>query len=268
MGVINVTPDSFSDGGDFADPSRAAAHARQMAVQGADLVDLGGESTRPGSRPVSQDEELARLLPVVESLGAGFPLPLSVDTSKAPVARACLERGFSVVNDVTAGQADPQILEVAAEFGAYVILMHMQGTPRTMQDSPSYGDVVEEVCGFLAGRARAALAAGVPRDRVLLDPGIGFGKALEHNLALLQAVPRIRALGYPVVVGASRKSMFKGLLGLEDPKARDRASADLTAVLAFLGADVVRVHEVPQNLEAARVGDAVRRGGRPPTTTA
>lgn len=266
MGVVNVTPDSFSDGGDFADASAAAEQATRLAKQGADIIDIGGQSTRPGSAGVSQEQELGRVLPVADALGPDFPVPLSVDTSKAPVARACLERGFSVVNDVTAGRSDPQTLSVAAEFGAYVVLMHMQGSPRTMQEAPTYSDVVEDVATFLAGRAEAAESAGVPRGRVLLDPGIGFGKTLEHNLALLRSVPRLKELGYPLVLGASRKSLFKGLLGIDDPKSRDRATADVTAVLAFLGADVIRVHEVPRNLEAARLGEALRRGRAAVTT--
>jgi dihydropteroate synthase len=268
MGVLNITPDSFSDGGDFAAVSAAADHARLLERQGADLLDLGAESTRPGSLGVGADEELRRLLPVVRAIEDDVHLPLSVDTSKAEVARACLESGFTLVNDVTAGRHDPGMLPLVAEFDAYVVLMHMQGTPRTMQEAPAYEDVVEEVMAFLRERVEAAVAAGVRRQRVLVDPGIGFGKTLEHNLQLLRAVPRLRSLGQPVVVGASRKSMFAGLLGLEAPKDRDRATADLSAILAFLGADVLRVHEVPQNLAAARVGDAVRRGAVPPTTKA
>jgi len=258
MGVVNVTPDSFSDGGDLQGAGAAAGYVRSLAGQGADLVDIGGESTRPGSAPVPVEEELRRVVPVAEALAGAPPCPLSVDTSKAPVARACLERGFAVVNDVTAGRNDREILGVAAEFGAYVVLMHMQGDPATMQRAPAYTDVVEEVAAFLRGRAEAALEAGVARDRILVDPGIGFGKTLDHNLALLRAVPRLRALGYPVVLGASRKSMFKALLGLEEPKARDDATAALSCLLAYLGASVLRVHEVPNNLRAARFGDALR----------
>lgn len=266
MGVVNVTPDSFSDGGDFVAGPDGAAQARRLAAEGADIIDIGGESTRPGSSGVSAEQELARVLPVADALGPDFAVPLSVDTSKATVARACLERGFTVVNDVTAGRNDPQTLRVAAEFGSYVVLMHMLGAPATMQEEPQYRDVVEEVCAFLAGRAEAAEAAGVPHDRVILDPGIGFGKTLGHNLALLGAVPRLKQLGYPLLVGASRKSLFKGLLGIEEPRDRDRATADLSAVLAFLGVDVLRVHELPANLEAARIGDALRRGKSVPTT--
>ncbi len=268
MGVVNVAPDSFSDGGDFATATGAADQTRLMARQGADLIDIGGESTRPGSAGVRLEDELRRVLPVVDALGPRFPVPLSVDTSKAGVARACLERGFTVVNDVTAGRNDPDILSVVREFGAFVVLMHMQGTPRTMQEAPAYSDVVEEVAAFLRERAAAAEAAGIARGRILIDPGIGFGKTLDHNLQLMRGVPRLKALGYPVVVGASRKSFFKGLLGLDDPKDRDRATADVSAVLAYLGADVLRVHAVPGNLEGARIGDALREGKEPVTTTA
>lgn len=259
MGVLNVTPDSFSDGGDFASTQAAAAHARRLAAEGADLIDIGGESTRPGSKGVSVETELARVVPVFEALGGGLPAALSVDTTKAAVARACLERGATLVNDVSAGRFDPGILDEVAAAGPYLVLMHMQGNPQTMQADPTYKDVVSEVVAFLQERAEAAAARGVARDRIIVDPGIGFGKTLEHNLALLRAVPRLKSLGFPVMVGASRKSLFKALLGLEEPKARDAATAQLTAVLAAQGVDIVRVHEVPSNLRAARLGDSLRR---------
>jgi dihydropteroate synthase len=258
MGVVNVTPDSFSDGGDFAGVEAACAHGRLLAEQGADLVDIGGESTRPGSQGISLEEELRRVLPVVERAAREIAVPLSVDTTKAEVARRCLEAGASVVNDVSAGRLDPGVVDAARDAGAYLVLMHMKGTPRTMQEDPTYTDVVAEVCAFLNERAQFARSRGVARGRIIIDPGIGFGKKLEHNLALLRAIPALKALGYPVLVGASRKSMFKALLAIDDPKARDGATASLTSVLAAAGVDILRVHEVPRNLEAARVGDQFR----------
>jgi dihydropteroate synthase len=259
MGVVNVTPDSFSDGGDFALAEAAADQARRLAGEGADIVDIGGESTRPGSQGVSREAELARVGPVFDRLQEGLPAALSIDTTKSAVARACLARGAKIVNDVSAGRVDPLIFDEVAAAGAYLVLMHMQGTPRSMQENPSYRDVVAEVLTFLKERAEAACARGVLPDRIIVDPGIGFGKTLEHNLALLRAVPRLKALGFPVLVGASRKSLFKALLGLEAPKARDEATAYLTTFLAAQGVDIVRVHEVPSNLRAARLGDALRR---------
>ncbi len=258
MGVVNVTPDSFSDGGLFERAAAAAQHSRRLFSEGADIVDIGGESTRPGSSGVSLQEELRRVVPVFDALGKGFPGALSVDTTRMEVARACLARGASMVNDVSAGRTDPEILRAAAAADAYLVLMHMQGTPKEMQKAPHYLDVVKEVSGFLVERAEAAEAEGVGRDRIIIDPGVGFGKTLEHNLALLKALPALKRAGYPVMVGASRKSMFKALFGIEDAAARDGATAQLTAVLAASGVDIVRVHEVPLNRQAAALGDQFR----------
>jgi dihydropteroate synthase len=258
MGVLNVTPDSFSDGGEFEAPDAAAAHAHRLAEEGADIVDIGGESTRPGSTGVSIEDELSRVIPVFERLGKAFPVPTCVDTTKGQVARECLRRGARLVNDISAARRDPAVIDAAREADAYLVLMHMQGSPREMQQNPTYTDVVGEVGAFLKERARFVESRGLPRDRIIIDPGIGFGKTLEHNLALLRAVPEFKGLGYPVLVGASRKSMFKALLGIEDPKARDFPTASLTALLAASGADIVRVHEVARNREAARLGDAMR----------
>lgn len=258
MGVVNVTPDSFSDGGDFASAEAAASQAQRLLAEGADIVDIGGESTRPGSRGVTLEAELSRVVPVFDKLKGGPAAALSIDTTKAGVARACLQRGAQIVNDVSAGRLDAGLFGEVAAAGAYLVLMHMKGTPRTMQESPHYADVVGEVLHFLGERAEAAQASGVASDRIIVDPGIGFGKTLEHNLALLRAVPRLKSLGFPVLVGASRKSLFNALSGLQEPKARDEATAQLTAALAAQGVDIVRVHEVPQNLRAARLGDALR----------
>jgi dihydropteroate synthase len=258
MGIINATPDSFSDGGDLLDPKAAVAAGRTMIQQGADILDIGGESTRPGSNGVSLPVELGRVVPIFDGLAKASGVALSIDTTKAAVARACLERGAVMVNDVSAGRTEPAIFDAARDFGAYLVLMHMKGTPRTMQDNPDYADVVREVCEFLKERAAAAEARGVARDRIIVDPGIGFGKTLEHNLALLRAVPELKRLGYPLMVGASRKSLFKALFGHDRPKDRDAPTASLTAALAAAGVDIVRVHEIPGNLAAARVGDTLR----------
>jgi dihydropteroate synthase len=243
MGVVNVTPDSFSDGGRFFDPAAAIAHGLTLAAAGADLLDVGGESTRPGARPVPAAEELHRVLPVVQGLAARTAVPLSVDTAKSAVAAAALAAGASVVNDVTALRGDPAMAGVIARAGAAVILMHMQGSPRTMQRRPRYRAVVAEVAAFLRQAARRAQAAGIRRDRILLDPGIGFGKTAAHNLALLRALPALRRLGYPLVVGVSRKSFIGAVTGAA---VQDRLPGTLACLSAARreGVEVVRVHDV------------------------
>ncbi len=258
VGIVNVTPDSFSDGGENLDPTVAVETARRLLDEGAALVDIGGESTRPGAADVSLDDELRRVIPVLERLAG---LPLSVDTSKAEVARRALDLGVELVNDVTALQADPEIAGVIADADAYVCLMHMQGRPRTMQDEPRYDDVVEDVAAFLENRFAAALAAGIAEDRVCLDPGIGFGKTVPQNLALLQGLDRIRAIGLPVLVGVSRKSTLARVLG--DPAGRvgsDAASVG-AAVAAFdRGASLFRVHDVRAHVQALAIAAAIERG--------
>jgi dihydropteroate synthase len=252
MGVVNVTPDSFSDGGVHLDPDVAAAAAWRMMENGAALVDVGGESTRPGSDPVSLDEELRRIVPVLERLAG--EVPVSIDTAKAEVARRALALGAVMVNDVTALRADPALAGVAAEHGAYVCLMHMQGEPRTMQVEPRYDDVVAEVAAFLEERLAFAVAQGIPEDRVCLDPGIGFGKTLEHNLELLRRLDVVAGLGRPVVVGISRKSSLRRLVGTGD-----LLSASLAAAVAAYerGASILRVHDVREHVEALAVAQAV-----------
>ena len=256
MGVLNATPDSFSDGGRFEGPDAAAAAARRMAAEGAAIVDLGGESTRPGAAPVDEATELSRVVPVLERLRG--ELPLSIDTRRAAVARRALELGAVLVNDVTAGR-DPGMLPLVASRGAGIVLMHMRGEPGTMQDSPAYADVVAEVEAFLLRRAEDAAAAGVPKDRILLDPGIGFGKRLEHNLALLAALPRLVAHGWPLVVGVSRKRFLGDLTGRAIPDRRDGTTAAV-ALAAFHGAAVVRVHDVPPARDAVQVARGYRNG--------
>lgn len=262
MGIVNVTPDSFSDGGDLATPAAAVDRASAMLGVGAELVDVGGESTRPGSRGVSVEEELDRVMPVLTGVLERSPgALLSVDTSKVEVARRALDAGAGMVNDVTAGAAEG-MLELAAERGAAVVLMHMRGTPRTMQADTRYGDVVEEVRAHLLGRAEAAVRAGVPEARILLDPGIGFGKDLEGNLALLRGLPRLAEAGFPVLVGTSRKSFLGKLTGAGE---RQRLGATLASLLPAFGLErvVVRVHDVEEVVRFRAVWEAIYSPGRP-----
>jgi dihydropteroate synthase len=258
MGVVNVTPDSFSDGGVHLDPDVAAAAARRMVAEGAAIVDVGGESTRPGSEGVSLDEELRRVVPVLERLEG--EVPVSIDTAKAEVARRALELGAELVNDVTALRSDPRLAGIVAESGAYLCLMHMQGEPRTMQVDPRYDDVALEVAAFLEERLAVAVEAGVPEERICLDPGIGFGKTVEHNLELVRRLDVLLALGRPVVVGFSRKSTLGRVLG--DPAARvgTVAASVGAAVAAFeRGATILRVHDVREHVEALTVARALVR---------
>ena len=243
MGIVNVTPDSFSDGGRFYDPAAAVDHGLRLVEQGADLLDVGGESTRPYSTPISADEELRRVLPVVAALCERAGVPVSIDTSKAAVAAAALAAGAEIINDVTGLEGDPGMLQVAVDRGAGVCAMHMRGTPQTMQDDPQYADVVEEICGYLRGRRDALLAAGIERQRICLDPGIGFGKTHQHNLTLLAACSRFHALECPLLVGPSRK----GFIGkvLEDKQAdRTAGTIGVSLALARQGVQVLRVHDV------------------------
>jgi dihydropteroate synthase len=261
MGVVNVTPDSFSDGGRFLHTDDAVKHAMQLAADGADILDVGGESTRPGAEPVSLDEEVARVVPVIERLRTDVPdLAISVDTRHTEVARAALTAGADIVNDVTAASA-PGTLEAVRESGAGLVLMHMQGEPQTMQADPTYGDVVDEVRDFLTERIEAAVAAGVPRERLCADPGIGFGKTTAHNLALLHDIASFRRLGVPVLVGPSRKRFIGELSGVDDPAERVEGTAGAVAWCAAQGVDVVRVHDVKEMVRVVKVVDAIARGG-------
>jgi dihydropteroate synthase len=249
MGVVNVTPDSFSDGGVNLDPDDAATAARRMAGEGAAIVDVGGESTRPGSQGVGADEELARVVPVLERLGG--EIPVSIDTSKAEVARVALGLGAELVNDVAALRADPELAGVVADSGAYLCLMHMLGEPRTMQRDPRYDDVVSEVAAFLEERLRFAVDAGIREELVCLDPGIGFGKTVEHNFELVRRLDELTALGRPVVVGFSRKSSLGKLLGDPDATTGTVAASVGAAVAAYeRGATILRVHDVREHVEA------------------
>lgn len=255
MGIINVTPDSFSDGGRFFDTRLAVEHGLGLAAHGADILDIGGESTRPGSAPISADEELDRVMPVIEGLRERIPIPVSIDTSNPPVMRAAVAAGACLINDVRA-LGRPGALEAAAECGVGVCLMHMQGEPGTMQDDPRYDDVVAEVTAFLADRMAAAVAAGVARERLLVDPGFGFGKNLEHNLTLLRNLPALGILEVPVLAGLSRKSMIPRMLGYE-PEDRVAPSIALNLFAAQRGAAVLRVHDVRETVDALRAWFAV-----------
>ncbi len=256
MGVLNVTPDSFSDGGEFDDPLSAVEHGRQMVADGAAIIDVGGESTRPGSDEVPPAEEIVRVRPVVAALARDFGVPVSVDTRHANVARAAVEAGASIVNDVS-GFRDTEMVRVALESDVGLVVMHMLGEPKTMQAEPRYADVVDEVGQYLLGRARTLEELGVARERICIDPGIGFGKSLEHNLELLRRLPELAALGYPLLVGASRKSLIGMVLAEPDPKRRLEGSLAIAAWCASHGADVVRVHDVYETVRVLRTWQAI-----------
>ena len=260
MGILNVTPDSFTDGGRHFDPEAAVERARTLVAEGADLIDVGGESTRPGAEPVDAEEEMRRVLPVIERLGDPAAAPLvSVDTSKAAVARAALEAGAHVVNDVTALRGDPDMAGVVAERGAGLVLMHMQGTPRTMQRRPTYEDVIGDVAAFFEARRRHARRAGIADEQIVFDPGIGFGKTVGHNLELLRRLGEFARLGRPILVGPSRKSFIGTVLDLPvEERLEGTAAAVAAAVLA--GAAIVRVHDVRAMRRVARLAEAIRRG--------
>jgi dihydropteroate synthase len=257
MGIVNVTPDSFSDGGRFAQPQTAIAHGLELIRQGADILDIGGESTRPDAEPVTLDEERRRVLPVIEGLRAASDIALSVDTSKASLANEALQAGADIVNDVTAG-GDPSMAAVAAKHKAGVVLMHMQGTPRTMQDDPRYGDVVGDIIAFLRQRIAAFVAAGVPADRIAIDPGIGFGKTYDHNRDILVRLPEFLALGRPICLGVSRK----GFIGQIIDRPRDERAVGSAIVAAYClahgAAHIVRVHDVPEHRDTVRVMAALK----------
>lgn len=259
MGILNMTPDSFSDGGRFASVQQGVESALQMWADGAQIIDVGGESTRPGAAPVSADEEIARTIPVIEALRRRGDGLISIDTMKAEVARAAVAAGAEIINDVSAC-SDPEMAAVAAESGAGLVLMHMQGVPESMQRDPHYADAVGEVISLLKARAAEVAAQGVRPQQICLDPGIGFGKADEHNLALLRALPQLAALGYPVLIGVSRKSLFGRLLGR--PVGERLAASLAVGVFSMLrGASILRVHDVKESCDAVRLVDRLRTQG-------
>ncbi len=257
MGILNVTPDSFSDGGRYADPRRAIEHGLEMAEQGADIIDIGGESTRPGAEPVPEDEELKRVLPVVEALSSKLKIPISIDTYKSRIAERALKAGASIINDISGLGFDPMLAKTAASHRSGLVLMHIQGSPRNMQDDPHYEEVVSEVRLGLASAMEQAIKEGVEPEKIALDPGIGFGKNLEHNLKLLNNLKSLAMLGRPIAVGASRKSFIGRLGGGESP--RDRLPGSLAAAVAALknGANILRVHDVSETRQALTVARAI-----------
>ncbi|MDW8106097.1 MAG: dihydropteroate synthase [Armatimonadota bacterium] len=264
MGVLNATPDSFYDGGRYTTLEAALARAEQMLAEGADILDIGGESTRPGADPVPEAEEIRRVIPLIEAIHARYPKAiLSVDTTKSRVAALALQAGACIVNDISGMTFDPRMPEVVAQAGALVVLMHIKGTPKTMQQNPTYDDVVAEVCATLAAHAMRAQQAGIPRDHIWIDPGIGFGKTVEHNLQLLRALPQLKALGYPVLIGTSRKSFIGHILGGLPPEERLEGTLATLALAVAWGADIVRVHDVQAAVRAVKVADALCRQTHP-----
>jgi dihydropteroate synthase len=263
MGIVNVTPDSFSDGGRYLDADAAIDLGLRLVDDGADLLDVGGESTRPGAEPVPADEERRRILPVIDALAAKASVPVSVDTTKAAVARDALDAGASIVNDVAAGRFDPEMMSLAAARQVPLVLMHMLGEPRTMQHEPRYTDVVGEVAAFLADRGDAAISAGVPRERIIVDPGFGFGKTREHNLVLLNRMRELRSLGYPILAGTSRKSFIGATLGGLSAGERLEGTAATVALAVMNGASIVRVHDVREMARVVKMVDAVQAAAEP-----
>jgi dihydropteroate synthase len=259
MGIVNATPDSFSDGGLYDEPLDAIARGRDLVVQGASIVDVGGESTRPGAAEVTEAEEIARVRPVIGGLARDLGIPLSVDTRHPAVARACLEVGAAIINDVS-GFRDPAMVDVAAASDAGLVIMHMLGEPKTMQVEPHYDDVVAEVCEYLAHEASVLERAGIAPERIAIDPGLGFGKTLEHNIEILQRLPEFAALGYPLVIGASRKSMIGVILGEPDPGKRLEGSLAIAAWAVTHGAHIVRVHDVAETARMLRVTRVLNEG--------
>jgi dihydropteroate synthase len=257
MGILNVTPDSFYDGGRYSEPGKAVERGIAMAEEGAHIIDVGGESTRPGAAAVSGQEEIDRVCPVIRELAKRISVPISVDTSKSAVAREALACGAAMVNDISGLGFDGEMARIVAEGGAGLVVMHIRGTPRTMQDNPEYRDLLGEIYSFLADAAAKAVAAGVKKEKIFIDPGIGFGKTLEHNYAILNGLPYFREMGHPVLIGLSRKSLIGGLYG--DDSDRLPATIALNSLAAYRGADIIRVHDVKEHVLAMRSVDMLKR---------
>lgn len=263
MGVLNVTPDSFSDGGEHFDLAAAVDRGRQMIAQGADIIDVGGESTRPGSEGVLPDEQIRRVVPVIEQLASQTDKPISIDTTSSVVARRALAAGAGIVNDISAGRADQHMFELLADLGSPLVLMHMLGTPADMQSKPCYEDVVGEITAFLARALDKATAAGVHRDRIIIDPGIGFGKTVEHNLEILRRLSEFHRLGRPILLGTSRKSFIGRVLGQDSPKDRLWGTAATVALAVAAGAHILRVHDIAQMRQVADMAHLIVSQPRP-----
>ena len=255
MGVLNVTPDSFFDKGRFFDKKKAVSHALGMISEGADIIDIGGESTRPGAKEVSADEELRRVLPVIETLAGKIKKLISIDTRKAIVAKESLRAGAHIVNDISALNHDPLMADVAASHKAAVILMHMKGTPENMQDAPRYKDIIKEITDYLKKSIKVAVSAGIKKENIIIDPGIGFGKTLEHNLTILSNLQKFTVLGHPICIGTSRKSFIAKLIGSDDPDDRLAGTIATCAIAIMNGARILRVHDVKEAVQAARITD-------------
>ncbi len=263
MGVLNATPDSFSDGGDYPDPSAAADRALEMVEQGADIIDVGGESTRPGADPVPAEEETRRVVPVIKKIREQSDILVSIDTMKAETARRALEAGADIINDISALEADPRMVAVAAETQAGVVLMHMKGSPQTMQNNPGYESVVQEVGAYLAGRMQFAEQHGVRRECMVIDPGIGFGKTVGHNLELLRGLPQLARCGRPILIGTSRKSFIGKTLNRENPSERRAGSLGTAAWAVMRGAHILRVHDVIDTCDVCGLVDTLLAGEHP-----
>lgn len=259
MGVLNVTPDSFSDGGKYCDLQKAVRHAAEMANEGADIIDVGGESTRPGACDIGEDEEMRRVVEVVKTISKKVGLPVSIDTRKAPVAEAAIKAGACIINDVSGMKHDPRMAKVAARHGAAVILMHMKGSPRDMQADPQYHDVIADIIKSLKESVGLARRAGVKEEKIIVDPGIGFGKTLEHNLEILNRLGELKKLGRPICIGTSRKSFIGKVLNIEDPRDRLTGTIASSAIAVMNGANILRVHDVSQARSAARMADSILR---------
>ncbi len=259
MGILNVTPDSFSDGGLFAEVEKAVEHAKNMVAEGADIIDVGGESSRPGADTVSVEVEKARVLPVIERLAGTVEVPISIDTYKSSVARDALNMGACMVNDITALRGDPDMASVVAEAGVPVVLMHMKGTPRDMQLDPHYDSLISEITSFLSTRIQAAMDAGISQNQIIIDPGIGFGKTVAHNLEIIRRLSEFKPLGKPILIGTSRKSFIGKVLGLSTDDRLEGTAASIAVAIAN-GADIVRIHDVKEVARVVRMTDAIVRG--------